>query len=129
LREFVPRKIRILEHGYGTTEGRRMAEVTIEGTVLVVTPIQSQQGRPMVQITLGDPFKGPVTFPLEMDREMAGVTIAVQRTLSQLPGFGQQLGTPRLIVTLTEEEYQDLGRPRYPDHVTVALKVLPESSS
>jgi len=24
---------------------------------------------------------------------------------------------------LTEEEYRDLGRPRYPDHVTVALKV------
>ncbi len=68
MREFVPRKIRILEHGYGTAEGRRMAEVTIEGTVLVVTPIQSQQGRPMVQITLGDPFKGPVTFPLDMDR-------------------------------------------------------------
>lgn len=105
-----------------------MAEVTIEGTVLVVTPIQSSQGRPMVQVTLGDPFKGPVTFPLEMDREMAGVTIAVQRTLSQLPGFGQQLGTPRLIVTLTEEEYRDLGRPRYPDHVNVSLKVLAEST-
>ena len=104
-------------------------EVTVEGTVLVVTPIQSSQGRPVVQMTLGDPFKGPVTFPLDMDREMAGVTIAVQRTLSQLPGFGQQLGTPRLIVTLTEEEYQDLGRPRYPDHLTVTLKVLPESSS
>ena len=103
-----------------------MAEVTIEGTVLIVTPIQSSQGRTMVQITLGDPFKGPVTFPLEMDREMAGVTIAVQRTLSQLPGFGQQLGTPRLIVTLTEDEYQDLGRPRYPDHVTLTLKVLAE---
>jgi len=100
-----------------------MPEVTIEGTVLVVTPIQSTQSRPMVQITLGDPFKGPVAFPLEMDKEIAGVTIAVQRTLSQLPGFGQQLGTPRLIVTLTEEEYQELGRPRYPDHVTVALRV------
>lgn len=99
-----------------------MPEVTIEGTVLVVTPIQSTQSRPMVQITLGDPFKGPVAFPLEMDKEIAGVTIAVQRTLSQLPGFGQQLGTPRLIVTLTEEEYQELGRPRYPDHVTVALR-------
>ena len=100
-----------------------MAEVTIEGTVLVVTPIQSGQGRPMVQITLGDPFKGPVTFPLEMDKEMQGVTIALQRTLTQLPGFGQQLGTPRVIVTLTEEEYQELGRPRYPDHVTVSLKI------
>ena len=100
-----------------------MPEVTIEGTVLVVTPIQTAQSRPMVQITLGDPFKGPVTFPLEMDKEIAGVTIAVQRTLSQLPGFGQQLGTPRLIVTLTEEEYQELGRPRYPDHVTITLKV------
>jgi len=100
-----------------------MVEVTIEGTVLVVTPIQSQQGRPMVQITLGDPFKGPVTFPLEMDREIAGVTIAVQRTLSQLPGFGQHLGTPRLIVTLSEEEYQELGRPRYPDRLTVTLKL------
>ena len=99
-----------------------MPEVTIEGTVLVVTPIQSGQGRPMVQMTLGDPIKGPVTMPLDMDREIAGVTIAVQRTLSQLPGFGQQLGTPRLIVTLTEEEYQELGRPRYPDHVTVTLK-------
>lgn len=100
-----------------------MVEVTLEGTVLVVTPIQSSQGRPMVQITLGDPFKGPVTFPLEMDKEVAGVTIAVQRTLSQLPGFGQQLGTPRLVVTLTEEEYQELGRPRYPDRLSVTLKV------
>jgi len=100
-----------------------MPEVAIEGTVLVVTPIQSSQARTMVQITLGDPFKGPVTFPLEMDKEIAGVTIALQKTLTQLPGFGQQLGTPRLIVTLTEEEYQELGRPRYPDHVTVALKV------
>jgi hypothetical protein len=100
-----------------------MAEVLIEGTVLVVTPIQSSQGRPMVQITLGDPLKGPVTMPLEMDREMAGVTIAVQRVLTQLPGVGQQLGTPRLIVTLTEDEYQELGRPRYPDHVTITLKV------
>lgn len=99
-----------------------MAEVTIEGTVLVVTPIQSSQGRPMVQITLGDPFKGPVTFPLEMDKEIAGVTIAVQKTLAQLPGFGQQLGTPRLIVTLTEEEYRELGRPRYPDHVMITMK-------
>jgi hypothetical protein len=102
-----------------------MADVTIEGTVLVVTPIQSSQGRPMVQITLGDPFKGPVTFPLEMDKEIAGVTIALQKTLTQLPGFGQQLGTPRLIVTLTEEEYRELGRPRYPDHATVTLKVQP----
>ena len=100
-----------------------MAEVSLEGTVLVVTPIQSSQGRTMVQITLGDPFKGPVTFPLEMDKEIAGVTIALQKTLAQVPGFGQQLGTPRLIVTLTEEEYQELGRPRYPDHVTVTLKV------
>jgi hypothetical protein len=100
-----------------------MTEVTIEGTVLVVTPIQSGQGRPMVQITLGDPIKSPVTLPLDMDREIAGVTIAVQRTLSQLPGFGQQLGTPRLIVTLSEEEYQELGRPRYPDHVMITLKV------
>ena len=104
-----------------------MAEVTIEGTALVVTPIQSSQGRPMVQITLGDPFKGPVTFPLEMDKEVAGITVALQRTLTQLPGFGQQLGTPRLIVTLTEEEYQELGRPRYPDHVTVTLRVQPEA--
>jgi hypothetical protein len=103
-----------------------MAEVTIEGTVLIVTPIQSSQGRTMVQLTLGDPIKGPVTFPLEMDREMAGVTIAVQRTLSQLPGFGQQVGTPRLIVTLNEDEYQDLGRPRYPDHITITLKVMTE---
>ncbi len=100
-----------------------MPDVSLEGTVLVVTPIQSSQGRTMVQITLGDPFKGPVTFPLEMDKEIAGVTIALQKTLTQLPGFGQQLGTPRLIVTLTEEEYQELGRPRYPDHVTVTLKV------
>lgn len=100
-----------------------MGEAVIEGTVLVVTPIQSSQGRPMVQITLGDPLKGPVTMPLEMDREMAGVTIAVQRVLTQLPGVGQQLGTPRLIVTLTEEEYQELGRPRYPDHMTITLKV------
>lgn len=100
-----------------------MGEVTVEGTVLVVTPIQSSQGRPMVQITLGDPLKGPVTMPLEMDREIAGVTIAVQRALTQLPGIGQQLGTPRLIVTLTEEEYQELGRPRYPDHATITLKV------
>lgn len=99
-----------------------MAEVTVDGTVLVVTPIQSAQGRPMVQITLGDPFKGPVTFPLEMDKEIAGVTMAVQKTLAQLPGFGQQLGTPRLIVTLTEEEYHELGRPRYPDRVTLTLK-------
>jgi hypothetical protein len=102
-----------------------MAEVTIEGTVLVVTPIQSSQGRPMVQMTLGDPLKGPVTMPLEMDSEMAGVTIAVQRVLTQLPGVGQQLGTPRLIVTLTEEEYQELGRPRYPDHLTLTLRVQP----
>lgn len=101
-----------------------MAEVVVEGTVLVVTPIQSSQGRPMVQITLGDPLKGPVTMPLEMDREMAGVTIAVQRVLTQLPGVGQQLGTPRLIVTLTEEEYRELGRPRYPDHVTLTMRVL-----
>jgi hypothetical protein len=100
-----------------------MGEVTLEGTVLVVTPIQSSQGRPMVQITLGDPIKGPVTMPLDMDREMAGVTIAVQRVLTQIPGVGQQLGTPRLIVTLTEEEYQEMGRPRYPDHVTITLKV------
>jgi hypothetical protein len=100
-----------------------MTEVTIEGTVLVVTPIQSSQGRPMVQMTLGDPFKGPVTLPLEMDKEIAGVTIALQRTLTQLPGFAQQLGTPRLTVTLTEEEYQELGRPRYPDRATVTLKV------
>jgi hypothetical protein len=101
----------------------QMAEVSLDGTVLVVTPIQSSQGRPMVQITLGDPLRGPVTMPLEMDREVAGITIAVQKTLSQLPGFGQQLGTPRLIVTLTEDEYQELGRPRYPDHVTITLKV------
>ncbi len=101
-----------------------MPEVTLEGTVLIVSPIQSNQGKPMVQLTLGDPLKGPVTFPLDMDREMAGVTIAVQRTLSQLPGLQQQLGTPRLIVTLTEEEYQELGRPRYPDHVTITLRVL-----
>ena len=100
-----------------------MGEVTIEGTVLVVTPIKSSQGRTMVQITLGDPLKGPVTMPLDMDREMAGVTIAVQRVLTQLPGVGQQLGTPRLIVTLTEDEYQEMGRPRYPDHVTITLKV------
>ena len=100
-----------------------MGDVVIEGTVLVVTPIQSGQGRPMVQITLGDPIKGPVTMPLDMDREMAGVTIAVQRVLTQLPGVGQQLGTPRLIVTLTEEEYQDLGRPRYPDRVAITLRV------
>jgi hypothetical protein len=100
-----------------------MGEVSIEGTVLVVTPIQSSQGRPMVQLTLGDPLKGPVTMPLDMDREMAGVTIAVQRVLTQLPGIGQQLGTPRLIVTLTEDEYQEMGRPRYPDHVTITLKV------
>lgn len=100
-----------------------MSEVTVEGTVLVVTPIQSAQGRPMVQMTLGDPFKAPVTMPLDMDREIAGVTIAVQRTLSQLPGLSQQLGTPRLIVTLTEEEYHELGRPRYPDHMAVTLKV------
>jgi len=77
----------------------------------------------MVQITLGDTLKGPVTLPLDMDREMAGVTIAVQRVLTQLPGVGQQLGTPRLIVTLTEDEYQEMGRPRYPDHVTITLKV------
>ena len=76
----------------------------------------------MVQMTLGDPLKGPVTFPLEMDKEMAGVTIAIQKTLAQVPGFGQQLGTPRLIVTLTEEEYRELGRPRYPDHVTITMK-------
>jgi hypothetical protein len=100
-----------------------MGEVTIEGTVLVVTPIQSSQGRPMVQLTLGDTLKGPVTMPLDMDREMAGVTIAVQRVLTQLPGIGQQLGTPRLIVTLTEDEYQEMGRPRYPDHITITLKV------
>jgi len=100
-----------------------MPDVVIDGTVLVVTPIQSPQSRPMVQITLGDPIKGPVTMPLDMDREMAGVTIAVQRVLTQLPGVGQQLGTPRLIVTLTEEEYQELGRPRYPDHLSVTLKV------
>jgi len=100
-----------------------MPDVTIEGTVLIVTPIQSGQGRTMVQITLGDPFKGPVAFPLDMDKEVAGVTIAVQRTLSQLPGFGQQLGTPRLIITLTEDEYQELGRPRYPDHVSITLRV------
>ncbi len=100
-----------------------MAEVTIEGTVLIVTSIQSSQGRPMVQITLGDTLKGPVTMPLDMDREMAGVTIAVQRVLTQLPGVGQQLGTPRLIVTLTEDEYQELGRPRYPDHVSITLRV------
>jgi hypothetical protein len=100
-----------------------MGEVTIEGTVLVVTPIQSSQGRPMVQLTLGDPLKGPVTMPLDMDREMAGVTIAVQRVLTQLPGIGQQLGTPRLIVTLTEDEYREMGRPRYPDHITITLKV------
>jgi|SRR5208337_2401522 hypothetical protein len=100
-----------------------MGEVTIEGTVLVVTPIQSSQGRTMVQITLGDTLKGPITMPLDMDREMAGVTIAVQRVLTQLPGVGQQLGTPRLIVTLTEDEYQEMGRPRYPDHVTITLKV------
>ncbi len=100
-----------------------MPDVTIEGTVLVVTPIQSSQGRPMVQMQLGDTIKGPVTMPLDMDREMAGVTIAVQRVLTQLPGVGQQLGTPRLIVTLTEEEYQELGRPRYPDHLSITLKV------
>jgi len=100
-----------------------LPDVTIEGTVLVVTPIQSSQGRPMVQMQLGDTIKGPVTMPLDMDREMAGVTIAVQRVLTQLPGVGQQLGTPRLIVTLTEEEYQELGRPRYPDHVSITLKV------
>lgn len=101
-----------------------MADVAIEGTVLVVTPIQAGQGRPMVQITLGDPIKGPVTMPLDMDREMAGVTIAVQRVLTQLPGVGQQLGTPSLIVTLTEDEYQELGRPRYPDHLSITLRVL-----
>jgi arcadin 1 len=100
-----------------------MGEVTLDGTVLIVTPIQSSQGRPMIQITLGDTLKGPVTMPLDMDREMAGVTIAVQRVLTQIPGVGQQLGTPRLIVTLTEDEYQEMGRPRYPDHVTITLKV------
>jgi hypothetical protein len=99
-----------------------MAEITLDGTVLVVTPIQSQQGRPMIQMTLGEPFKAPVTYPLEVDREVAGITMAVQKTLAQLPGFGQQLGTPRLIITLTEEEYHELGRPRYPDRVTITLK-------
>src|SRR3972149_7791469 len=69
-----------------------MAEVTIEGTVLVVTPIQSSQGRAMVQITLGDPLKGPVTYPLEMDREVAGITIAVQKTLCHISARNGQRG-------------------------------------
>ena len=101
-----------------------MGEVSIEATVLTVTPIQVGQGQIMIQLVVGEPIKAPLTMPLEMDREIAGVTIAIQKTLSQLPGLSQSLGTPRITLTLTEQEYEELGRPRYPDRVTLNIKIL-----
>lgn len=100
-----------------------MGEVTIEATVLTVTPVNTSQGQTMIQMTIGDTIKPPVTMPLEVDRELAGVTIAIQKTLSQLPGLSQSIGAPRLTLVLSEQEYNDLGRPRYPDRVTVNIKV------
>jgi hypothetical protein len=100
-----------------------MGEVTIEATVLTVTPVNTPQGQTMIQMTIGDTIKPPVTMPLEVDRELAGVTIAIQKTLSQLPGISQSIGAPRLTLVLSEQEYNDLGRPRYPDRVTVNIKV------
>jgi hypothetical protein len=62
-------------------------------------------------------------MPLDVDREIAGVTIAIQKTLSQLPGLSQSIGSPRLTLLLTEQEYNDLGRPRYPDRIAFNIKV------
>jgi len=103
-----------------------MGEVTIEAMVLTVTPVQSPQGVTMIELVIGESFKGPVAIPMGVEKEIAGVTIAVQRSLSQLPGFTQYAGTPRLTLRLTEEEYNELGRPRYPDRVTLNIKVLTE---
>jgi hypothetical protein len=103
-----------------------MGEVTIEAMVLTVTPVQSHQGVTMIELIIGESFKGPVAFPVGVDREMAGVTIAVQRSLSQIPGFSQPAGSPRITLRLTEDEYNDLGRPRYPDRVTLNVKVVTE---
>lgn len=100
-----------------------MGEVTIEATVLTVTPVTSQQGQTMIQMMIGDPIKPPMTMPLDVDRELAGVTIAIQKTLSTLPGLSQSIGAPRLTLLLTEQEYNDLGRPRYPDRVSLNVKV------
>jgi hypothetical protein len=103
-----------------------MGEVTIEAMVLTVTPVQSQQGLTMIEMVIGESFKGPVAIPMGIEREMANVTIAVQRSLSQLPGFTQHAGNPRITLRLTEEEYSELGRPRYPDRVVLNVKVNTE---
>lgn len=100
-----------------------MGEVTIEATVLTVTPTTTPQGQTMIQIVVGDTIRPPVTMPLDVDREIAGVTIAIQKTLSQLPGLSQSIGSPRLTLLLTEQEYSDLGRPRYPDRIVLNIKV------
>jgi len=103
-----------------------MGEVTIEAMVLTVTPIQSPQGLTMIELVIGESFKGPVAIPMGVEREMAGITIAVQRSLSQIPGMTQHAGSPRITLRLTEEEYRDLGRPRYPDRVSLNVKILTE---
>ena len=105
-----------------------MGEVTIEAMVLTVTPIQSPQGLTMIELIIGEPFKGPVAIPMGVERDIAGVTIAVQRSLSQIPGFTQSAGSPRITLRLTEDEYNELGRPRYPDRVTMNLKVMSEQT-
>jgi hypothetical protein len=81
---------------------REMGEVTIEAMVLTVTPIQSHQGLTMIELVIGESFKAPVAFPVGVDREVAGVTIAVQKSLSQLPGFTQVAGSPRITLRLTK---------------------------
>ncbi len=101
-----------------------MGEVTIEAMVLTVTPVQSPQGLTMIELVIGESFKGPVAIPMGVEREMAGITIAVQRSLSQIPGMTQYAGTPRITLRLTEDEYNELGRPRYPDRVTLNVKIL-----
>jgi hypothetical protein len=103
-----------------------MGEVTIEAMVLTVTPIQSPQGLTMIELVIGESFKGPVAIPMGVEREMAGITIAVQRSLSQIPGMTQPAGSPRITLRLTEMEYNDLGRPRYPDRVSLNVKILTE---
>ncbi len=103
-----------------------MGEVTIDAMVLTVTPVQSQQGMTMIELVIGESFKAPIAVPMGIDREMANVTIAVQRSLSQIPGFTQHAGSPRITLRLTEDEYRQLGRPRYPDRVSLNVRVMTE---
>jgi hypothetical protein len=101
-----------------------MGEVAIEAIVLTVTPIQSSQGLTMIELVIGEAFKAPVAIPMETERQMANITMAVQRSLSQIPGMTQRAGTPRITLRVTEDEYNQLGRPRYPDRVTLNVKIL-----